>query len=125
MGTHIKTGQKIAAKIIPKDKLREDNTLLEKIQREIRFSKYFRHPNVIRIYEIIERKNEIILIMEFATGGELYDYMIGKTVIKNFFLYFIYLQYTVAVIPEPNFLVKSYPSSSYFVSSSSLIFNYI
>ena len=83
MGTHIKTGQKIAAKIIPKDKLREDNTLLEKIQREIRFSKYFRHPNVIRIYEIIERKNEIILIMEFATGGELYDYMIGKTVIKK------------------------------------------
>ena len=83
MGTHIKTGQKIAAKIIPKDKLREDKILLEKIQREIRFSKYFRHPNVIRIYEIIERKNEIILIMEYAIGGELYDYMIGKTVIKK------------------------------------------
>ena len=80
MGTHIKTGHTIAAKIIPREKLKEDKNLMEKIQREIRFSEYFRHPNVIRIYEVIERKNDIVLIMEFATRGELYDYMIDKTV---------------------------------------------
>lgn len=43
------------------------------MKREIRFSKYFRHPNIIRLYEVIETSNEIILIMEYAPGGELYD----------------------------------------------------
>lgn len=47
--------------------------LEEKVKREIRYSKYFRHPNIIRLYEVVETNNEIILIMEYAAGGELYD----------------------------------------------------
>ena len=47
--------------------------LEEKVKREIRFSKYFRHPNIIHLYEVIETQNEIIMIMEYASGGELFD----------------------------------------------------
>jgi 5'-AMP-activated protein kinase catalytic alpha subunit len=43
------------------------------VKREIRISKYFRHPNIIRIYEVIETPAEIILIMEYAPGGELFN----------------------------------------------------
>ena len=64
--------QKVAAKILQKSSIRTKD-LDEKVRREIRFSKYFRHPNIIHLYEVIETQNEIIMIMEYASGGELFD----------------------------------------------------
>ena len=72
MGEHELIKQKIAAKILLKSSIKSKD-LEEKVKREIRYSKYFRHPNIIRLYEVIETNNEIILIMEYASGGELYD----------------------------------------------------
>ena len=56
--------------------------LEEKVKREIRFSKYFRHPNIIHLYEVIETQNEIIMIMEYAPGGESFD-LICKESVSN------------------------------------------
>ena len=61
MGIHEKIGQKIAAKILQKYNIKSKE-LEEKVKREIRFSKYFRHPNIIHLYEVIE-----------TSGGELFD----------------------------------------------------
>ncbi|EPB76824.1 kinase domain protein [Ancylostoma ceylanicum] len=33
------------------------------------------HPNIIQIYEVFENREKIILVMEYACGGELYDYV--------------------------------------------------
>lgn len=33
------------------------------------------HPNIIQIYEVFENKDKIILVMEYASGGELYDFV--------------------------------------------------
>ncbi len=57
--------------------------LEEKVKREIRFSKYFRHPNIIRLYEVIETNSEIILIMEYAPGGELFDLICKRKLSEN------------------------------------------
>ena len=72
IATNEKIGQKISAKILQKSIIKKQN-LEEKVKREIRFSKYFRHPNIIHLYEVIETQNEIIMIMEYASGGELFD----------------------------------------------------
>ena len=72
MGINTILGQKIAAKILQKSSIR-NKELDEKVRGEIRFSKYFRHPNIIHLYEVIETSNEIIMIMEYAQGGELFD----------------------------------------------------
>ena len=72
VGIHEKIGQKISAKILQKSIIKSKD-LEEKVKREIRFSKYFRHPNIIHLYEVIETQNEIIIIMEYASGGELFD----------------------------------------------------
>jgi serine/threonine protein kinase len=65
--------------------------LEEKVKREIRFSKYFRHPNIIHLYEVIETKSEIILIMEYASGGELFDLLCQEIVINK--IYNKYINY--------------------------------
>ena len=72
VGINTIINQKIAAKILQKSSIR-NKELDEKVRREIRFSKYFRHPNIIHLYEVIETPNEIIMIMEYAAGGELFD----------------------------------------------------
>ena len=66
--------------------------LVDKIKREIEFSKFFRHPNIIHLYEVIETKNEIILIMEYASGGELFD-LICREQVRNYIIFFYYLIY--------------------------------
>ncbi len=33
------------------------------------------HPNIIHIYEVFENKEKMVLVMEIAAGGELYDYL--------------------------------------------------
>ena len=71
--------QKIAAKILQKSSIK-NKELDEKVKREIRFSKYFRHPNIIHLYEVIETQNEIIMIMEYAEGGELFDLICRDTI---------------------------------------------
>jgi 5'-AMP-activated protein kinase catalytic alpha subunit len=80
VGEHEIIKQKIAAKILQKSNLKTKD-LEDKVKREIRFSKYFRHPNIIRLYEVIETNSEIILIMEYAQGGELYDLICRERVI--------------------------------------------
>ncbi len=82
VGEHEVIKQKIAAKILQKSNLKTKD-LEEKVKREIRFSKYFRHPNIIRLYEVIETNSEIILIMEYAPGGELFDLIYKEKVRSN------------------------------------------
>ncbi|CAG9326627.1 unnamed protein product [Blepharisma stoltei] len=41
------------------------------------------HPNVIQLYEIIESTKQLYLIMEFANGGELFDYIVSKGRVKE------------------------------------------
>jgi len=50
----------------------------QKIRREIKILKLFKHPHVIRLYEVIETPREIFLVMEFVAGGELFDYIVNQ-----------------------------------------------
>lgn len=53
LGTHTLTGEKVAIKILEKDKIL-DKADIERVTREIQILKIVRHPNVIQLYEIIE-----------------------------------------------------------------------
>ena len=47
--------------------------------------------DIIHLYEVIETKTEIILIMEYASGGELFDLLCQEIVIKINLLIKLYL----------------------------------
>ncbi|KAL8716171.1 MAG: hypothetical protein Q9220_000076 [cf. Caloplaca sp. 1 TL-2023] len=45
------------------------------IQREIIIMRLIEHPNVIRLYDVREHKNELYLVLEYVEGGELFDHI--------------------------------------------------
>jgi serine/threonine-protein kinase NIM1 len=62
--------EKVAIKILDKTKLDERTQRL--LLREITSMERLHHPNIIRLYEVIEIPNEIYIVTEYAPGGELY-----------------------------------------------------
>ena len=83
MGEHESIKQpKVAVKILQKTSLKTTKDFEKRLKREIKFSKHFRHPNIIRLYEVIETNLKIFLIMEYASGGDLYSLICqGKVLI--------------------------------------------
>ena len=51
---------------------------LSRVAKEIKILKRIKHPNIVQLYEIVENETEIYLIMEYCSGGELFDYIVSK-----------------------------------------------
>lgn len=77
MAEHERTGHKVAVKILNRQKIKSSK-MDQKIRREIKILKLFKHPHVIRLYEVIETPKEIFLVMEYVSGGELFDYIVNQ-----------------------------------------------
>ncbi|CAD8143364.1 unnamed protein product [Paramecium pentaurelia] len=75
LGVHQITGEKVAIKILEKERIVEVADV-ERVSREIHILKLIRHRHVIQLYEIIETKRHIFLVMEFCDNGELFDYIV-------------------------------------------------
>jgi len=71
-GADTVTGEMSAIKIIDKQQLVEQG-LKEMVKREIAFMKMLKHPNIVKLKEVTETANHIYLVLELATGGELFD----------------------------------------------------
>jgi 5'-AMP-activated protein kinase catalytic alpha subunit len=76
-GLHKPTSMPVAIKILNRQKLHKAN-MDKKIRREIKILSLFRHPNICRLYEVIQTPADIFLIMEYIDGGELYDYIVHQ-----------------------------------------------
>ncbi|KAM7295145.1 protein app1 [Ixodes scapularis] len=64
----------VAIKTIKKSKIETEQDSL-RIRREIQIMSSIQHPYIIHIYEVFENKDKIVLVMQYASGGELYDYV--------------------------------------------------
>ena len=77
LGVHIQTKEKVAIKILEKVKILEQSDKT-RVEREINILKSMRHKNIIQLYSVIQSLSSIYLIMEYAEGKELFDYIVHK-----------------------------------------------
>ncbi|XP_020312386.2 NUAK family SNF1-like kinase 1 [Oncorhynchus kisutch] len=68
------SGREVAIKSIRKEKIKEEQDMVH-IRREIEIMSSLKHPHIISIYEVFENKDKIVIVMEYASKGELYDYI--------------------------------------------------
>ncbi|GJN24509.1 hypothetical protein PR202_gb12253 [Eleusine coracana subsp. coracana] len=69
---NVETGENVAIKILDKEKVLR-HKMIGQIKREISTMKLIRHPNVIKMHEVMASKTKIYIVMELVTGGELFD----------------------------------------------------
>ncbi|HEX2122833.1 MAG TPA: serine/threonine-protein kinase [Thermoanaerobaculia bacterium] len=65
-----KLGQPVALKFLPA-RLARDPILLERLHDEVRLGRQIAHPNVCRIYDIVESDGAHFVAMEFVDGEDL------------------------------------------------------
>lgn len=73
LARHRITKTEVAIKIIDKTQL--DAVNLEKIYREVQIMKMLDHPHIIKLYQVMETKNMLYLVTEYAKSGEIFDYL--------------------------------------------------
>ncbi|KAG4124519.1 hypothetical protein ERO13_D10G044700v2 [Gossypium hirsutum] len=69
---NVETQENVAIKILDKEKVLK-HKMISQIKREISTMKLIKHPNVIRMFEVMASKTKIYIVLEFVTGGELFD----------------------------------------------------
>lgn len=69
---NVETGENVAIKILDKEKVLK-HKMIGQIKREISTMKLVRHPNVVRLFEVMASKTKVYIVLEFITGGELFD----------------------------------------------------
>ncbi|RNA17829.1 SNF-related serine threonine- kinase, partial [Brachionus plicatilis] len=70
---HTFSGERVAIKIIEKQKL--DAVSREHLFQEVKCMKLVQHPNVVRLYQVIDTHTKLYLIQELGDGGDMYDYI--------------------------------------------------
>ncbi|KAA0150884.1 hypothetical protein FNF29_04998 [Cafeteria roenbergensis] len=77
LGEHVKTGHLVAVKILNRAEIAEMN-MEEKVKREIAYLSRFSHPHINRLYEVIYTPTDIFMVIEFLSGGELFDHIVTR-----------------------------------------------
>ncbi|KAH0465956.1 hypothetical protein IEQ34_006059 [Dendrobium chrysotoxum] len=94
LARNLGTGEHVAIKILLKEKVLK-HKLPEQIMREIATMKLIKHPNVIRLQEVMGSKSKIFIVLEYATGGELFNNIVnhgrmGEVEARRYFHQLIY-----------------------------------
>ncbi|OLN84395.1 Fatty acyl-CoA synthetase and RNA processing-associated kinase 1 [Colletotrichum chlorophyti] len=76
-------GVQVAIKLIKRDSVGNNPSRLAKIYREIAILRGISHPNIVRLHEMVETERHIGIILEYASGGELFDYILNHRYLKD------------------------------------------
>ncbi|XVF65924.1 hypothetical protein PTKIN_Ptkin09bG0290100 [Pterospermum kingtungense] len=68
---NVSTGQSVAIKAVSKHKVFKGGFMAQ-VKREIAIMRRLRHPNIVKLIEVLATKSKIYFVMEFAKGGELF-----------------------------------------------------
>ncbi|ORY73568.1 Pkinase-domain-containing protein [Neocallimastix californiae] len=83
LGVKLNTQSAVAIKLIKKKSVYNQNKLT-KLCQEISILEKVNHPYIIKTYEVIEDKDYIGIIMEYASGGELFEYILAHRYLEEY-----------------------------------------
>lgn len=94
LGIHKLTGRFVAIKAIDKTYM-QDSYSRQKVYQEVYILSKIRHPNVIRLYEVFESTKHLLMVMEYAGGGDLLKLVkqhkrLNEMQAKHFFKQIVY-----------------------------------
>ncbi len=69
-------GEMVAIKVIERRSL--DRLLFDQLRNEILIMQNLKHPNIVRLYDVIETQNNIYVITEYCSDGDLESYLAKK-----------------------------------------------
>ncbi|CAL5038890.1 unnamed protein product [Urochloa decumbens] len=75
LARNAETGEEVAIKIMDKGHLARSGAVQQQVMREIDIMRRVRHPNVVRIHEVMATKRSIFVVMEYVGGGSLDAYL--------------------------------------------------
>ncbi|CAP25402.1 Protein CBR-PAR-1 [Caenorhabditis briggsae] len=81
LAKHVITGHEVAIKIIDKTALNPSS--LQKLFREVKIMKQLDHPNIVKLYQVMETEQTLYLVLEYASGGEVFDYLVAHGRMKE------------------------------------------
>lgn len=75
----------VVVKFVKRNKLFKDHNNEVKIFKEIMSLKQLNHPNIVNLIEVIKKNNYIGIVLQYVSGGELFDYILkNKRIEENF-----------------------------------------
>lgn len=81
LARHLPTNSEVAIKIIDKTQLNTNS--LEKLFREVSIMKLLNHPNIVKLFEVIETEKTLYLVMEYINNGEVFEYLVKNGRMKE------------------------------------------
>jgi protein-serine/threonine kinase len=77
------TPKQVAIKLIKKDQLGSNPTRMAKIMREVSILRQLTHPNIVQLHKMEESERHYGIVLEYASGGELFDYILNHRYLKD------------------------------------------
>lgn len=73
----------VAIKLIRRDSIMKESESEIKIYREINSLRLLNHPNIVNLVEVLKSGKYIGIVLEYASGGELFDYILKHKYLKE------------------------------------------
>lgn len=67
------TNIEVSVKIIDKSRL---STRSLKISSEVRIMKVINHPNIVKLFEVIETYKKLYMVMDYISNGKIFDFLV-------------------------------------------------
>ncbi|KAF7312140.1 Non-specific serine/threonine protein kinase [Mycena indigotica] len=82
LGLHSQWGEEVAVKLIRRGNV-DTAVRMSKVEREIEVLRTLKHPSIVRLYDVIETDKYIGIIIEYASGGELFDFILAHRYLRE------------------------------------------